>query len=856
VGNGNSKDLKDMTAIDPVTGVAETGNVNQGKMALTPAAKQGIAGIQSPFTNKGNIHSVTSVNSTDVLESQATSAKPLTEEQRQKKTQSLIDITEEQRKLAIDQVATSGELKKLGSTGESLQKVLLGKINGIFNSKSATVAKDGVEGLSQLGQSEELLAGLTGAGATAPVQTALKNMGKLDYIKDNLADGNWSALESKFGVGEGELRKFLRDNGKDPDGKSVKDIITDIDELMTSNTGDIGKAIGFKADPNDPTANIDWNKVSTIFPDKTKFLGTLLSTSLKDELKVDDTLLEDMGYAKDDIPHLKEVLGITDDESVAAFSSKVDQYLSSAYEDVRKASEIVGDPMASLAEKAEAVEKLKAMGYTGTLMAQEDVAKVAQELEDAETGEFEFAGQSMTLKEALSDKNITGLVEGYLAGDESVKLPEVLKDFVDNNRKFFEHAVAELQDEVGEFNDVQKSWKELENSVGKEDMQFLGIPGYDSSNPYYLKKADITSMPAIVQTLVNGSETDKINAKAVVTGLKKIPSVPPAVVSDIIKGLSPAQVKALGDSPESVVHYANAVGVDVAVRRVKDSNKTMPVGTSPAVKTGLLLTAAFGAADATEMMNNYTTLQDLASVGITLPGDPLRTMTILGGFDNPDAIGEALDGLVPDTLSDVAGIVGGDAAIKNSRDTIMKAVSDHPEFAAYMGMARSAKIAGTSPAGFVGVISKMPGNEGKTPEALAAQASGYLAKLNPELGQKLVNEVFGNAAKLPMNSPEFRVAVGNLLTNLDGASPEYKAAAQALMAQAAAAAKAPVRDLTPEQVKAAQTPTLEKGPAAETQRQLESGDILGATNTIDKAIGVQGAQSAITRTGKAISKYF
>jgi hypothetical protein len=854
--NSNNPDLKDMTTISPVTGVSETGNVNQGKMALTPAAKQGIAGIQSPFTNKGNIHSVTSVNSTDVLESQATSAKPLTEEQRQKKTQSLIDITEEQRKQALDQIATSGELKKLGSTGESLQKVLLGKINGIFNANAAGIAIKGTDGLAQIGQNAELMSELTGAGATKPVQDALTTMGKLDYIKDNLdATGtNWVALDQMAG---GDARQFLRDQGFNPDGKSVAEIQAALDEQLTKNTGVIGQAIGFKTDPNDPTANINWETVSTIFPDKTTFLGKLLSTGLKDELKVDDTLLTDMGYdTPEERQHLRDVLGITGDESVSAFSNKVDQYLSTAYEDVRKASEIVGDPMASMAEKTDAVEKLKAMGYTGTLMAQEDVAKVAQELEDAETGEFEFAGQSMTIKDALSDSNITGLVSKYLAGDESVKLPKELEDFVDNNRKFFENAVAELKTEVDGFNSVQDSWKELENSVGKEDMQFLGIPGYDPSKPYYINSADITSMPAIVQTLVNGSETDKINAKAVVTGLKKIPSVPPAVVSDIIKGLKPEQVKALGDKPESVVHYANAVGVDAAVKRVRDSNKAMPVGTSPAVKTGNLLTAAFGAADATEMMNNYTTLSELAAAGIGVPGDPLHGMTVLGSFNNPDDIGNALDSITPDNTNDVAGIVGADTGLQNARSSLMSGVKGHPEVEAYLGMARSAKIAGTSPAGFVGVISKMPGNEGKTPEALAAQASGYLAKLNPELGQKLVNEVFGNAAKLPMNSPEFRVAVGNLLTNLDGASPEYKAAAQALMAQAAAAAKAPVRDLTPEQVKAAQTPTLEKGPAAETQRQLESGDILGATNTIDKAIGVQGAQSAITRTGKAISKYF
>jgi hypothetical protein len=147
VANNTNKDLTKLDTTNNLTAAADPNlTAKQVDMAATPAAKQGIAGIQSPFTNKGNIHqtpkavtdgtqasSIFKTTTTPQTEAQQAEKTPgATDSDRLRRQQFQRDVAESDRQAARDRLAASASLKQLGGAGAAIQEQLGAKIDKLF----------------------------------------------------------------------------------------------------------------------------------------------------------------------------------------------------------------------------------------------------------------------------------------------------------------------------------------------------------------------------------------------------------------------------------------------------------------------------------------------------------------------------------------------------------------------------------------------------------------------------------------------------------------------------------------------------------------------------------------------------
>jgi hypothetical protein len=729
-----TENLKDLDTISPATSVASGGNLDQAKMAMTPAAKQGVAGIASPATNKGNVHNAPGVKPMEGETKVVTQEQKNLLKQKYAEVDTAVDINEQQRQNALAQVAGSKEISKLGEAGASIQAVLSANVNRIFNAKAGqlTGMGGGVDGLAALGKDDKMLAAST---LTAPVKQNLSSIADLDYIADNIAEvNNWGAMESRAGK---NLRQILRDAGFNPDGKSQEEIKAGVDIAMKDLSGKIAQEMGTR-DASGLVA-LDWNKISAAFPNKDKFMATLLSTGLADDIKVDDPLLTDMGYdTPDERSQLKSLLGVGEDVSVREFQRATQNFIDTKFVDVRKAEETVKNPMASMADKQNALKSLRAMGYTGSLVSKEEAQAVNKELIDADTGPFTFGGKTYGgLKDALSDANITGLVNTYLTTGDDTNLPKELKDIVDGNKSFFESVLTELEDEVNQFNSIQKQDKEIKDAFGgDEDLMAAVIPGYVKGKPYATSNTNVSTLPPIAQQILDPTlpaETKELN-KQVLGKIKTIPGMRPEEVTDMVKRLNPASLDFLRKSPANLTNYVNSMTTNAAAKRVKER-----IAKGEQLSSAQVLSTIFGG-DAPQTLSSYSLLTKLANSGFAVPGNPLGSMTAFGMMSDPAALANTIDNMIHDDPSDTSVVANATEGINAIKAGVAASVKDNPDTKKWLDFASAGE--GEDITNFANMYRALPGNENKSDVQNAADAAAAAERLgNGFLSSSLSNVV-------------------------------------------------------------------------------------------------------------------
>ncbi len=523
--NNTNKDLTELNTVNPLTAAANPNlTPKQVDMAATPAAKQGIAGIQSPFTNKGNVHQ-TPASVTDGQKSVFKTTTAPTEEPKQEKEsgasdaerirrlQLQRDVAESDRQAAQERLRGSTTLKQLGGVGDAIQSQLGARIDSLFT-KDSGLEGEGIAAIAgNVELNKQFIAALPEENKTA-ASTAMKAIFDADKILDDpTRAGEHATVQQSMSKALADLSQAISPAGAVTDGK------------------------------------ISWEQVSSFFPDKNQLLGTLVASGLGDQIKVDSQMMTDLGYDTDEEKtEITKLLGLTGNETYKEFSDKINNYLGTEYAEVTQLESKLRDPTLTADERRETLNSLRDLGYTGSLASREEVSALADEVEAVgEEDKIDFAGKEYTIAEALSDEVLTGAVADYLAGNLSAEdLPAGLVRFVEDNKKVFEAAVNDLKDEIGQYNTMQDEWKTLQ--ALQLDPEVMKALGYNPDQKIQTTKLNAGSMP-LISSILTGKDPDgkSIPVEKYKTFLTNVSKFPPAISQQVLTNLKASDLKRLSE---------------------------------------------------------------------------------------------------------------------------------------------------------------------------------------------------------------------------------------------------------------------------------------------------------------------
>ena len=728
--NSSDKPLTELDTTNPATAAANP-NLTQKQvdMAATPAAKQGIDGIQSPFTNKGNIHVPKSADSifktaeapTPDTKSQE-KAQGIADAQRTKQLDSQRAVVEADRQAAQERLAASKSLRNVGGIASSIQNQLASQVDRLFSEESSKLQG---EGLSAIAGSEELRKQMTlPEESKAVASTALDEIYKYDQELDNLTEA----------AAGSEAYNLAQQN-------------------MTAAVGKLATALGSS------DGKVTWDQVKGLFPDQEKLLGVLASSSMADQITVDSQMLNDLGYDTDaEKEEITKLLGLTGKESVTEFRSKVDSYLNSEYKEVSQLENQLRDRTLSTEEREDILNRLKDLGYTGTLAARSDVTQTYNNIKDIADQSFKFAGREMTMEEALSDASVTGAVSDYLAGRiERGELPEALADFVDENKDVFEDAMADLKDEVQQYNTTQEEWRQL--SSLQLDPKIMETLGFDPNSKIQSKRLNTDSMALLKGILpVRDKDGNLVTPPTAVqyqSLLTKLSSKAPAMLPEILANLKPADVEALTKDPILERDYMNSLAAvnNMAAIKARMTNATAEDDLSGDEIIGLIFgqdpeAMATGKVDAIRgMRETLDKIKTLQSAGITDLDGAYNAMLAVGDVTDGKALYDKLAESLGDSVTDLSGF---SSKLKNGIAAFTSAAGSVKELSKYDALIDGLnKKSGTGILSGLQALGKIKGQDMSTD---VREAMKYLPRDLPEaeraqMRQQIVDGYVGGITK-------------------------------------------------------------------------------------------------------------
>lgn len=174
-------------------------------------------------------------------------------------------------------------------------------------------------------------------------------------------------------------------------------------------------------------------------------------------LKVADLDIQSLGF--NDLTELATLLGMDPAELAEFNPNQLIDTIQAEIQDEFSAADALraklDDPTIGAAERAEARKQLREMGATGIKVAESDLDKLADEIENADT--VMFNGEEIEVGELLDDEYMSGLAAAYysdLTGEFADKLrteePEFVK-WLDSNRTALEQSVSQLDSAIQQF---------------------------------------------------------------------------------------------------------------------------------------------------------------------------------------------------------------------------------------------------------------------------------------------------------------------------------------------------------------------------------------------------------------------
>jgi hypothetical protein len=290
---------------------------------------------------------------------------------------------------------------------------------------------------------------------------------------------------------------------------------------------------------------------------KAFFLGTQESTAqqvaqnTQDNISVADLDLPSLGFNSPE--ELANLLGVDPAQlqglTIKQLKQDIEGKIQDEFTQIQDLEKKATDPMLGAAERAEARKQLREMGAVGIRKVESDVDKLADQIANADTVEFD--GEDIAVSDLLEDEYISGLTAKYLdqntdpqwKADFKSRNPDLAK-WIDDNQVALLDAVADIDDSIKQFADTQEKNMQLaepatgQPALPKELMQKL-IPDFGKLSAEQL---NVDNIPIL--KFMNQEENLKEAANAY-DALKTLYQYDPDLVSELA-GMDEGMLRSLG----------------------------------------------------------------------------------------------------------------------------------------------------------------------------------------------------------------------------------------------------------------------------------------------------------------------
>lgn len=311
----------------------------------------------------------------------------------------------------------------------------------------------------------------------------------------------------------------------------------------------LGKLTGGTATPEDvQRANqlMGRNASNLLTPEQLKGMfgttsqqvGTQVTQAVANDLKVgdlDQNQIASLGFS--DSNQLAQVLNVAPSDlgnmTVEQLQEKVKQIKSGEYQKTQTLQQQSSDPNLGAAERKEARALLREAGAVGTRAADEQIADLAQQVDEADT--VKFAGEQLSVRELLSDEKLNGTISRYFDDpnykEQLEKEEPEFADWLKANEASVKQMMDKVDPAVKQYNEIQAqrtgAAKTAQGTVLSDDLMkmvyddwgSLGTTQYDTSKePEALKiikseSADPTVRANLEDFLNQAAKSDKYMAQ-------------------------------------------------------------------------------------------------------------------------------------------------------------------------------------------------------------------------------------------------------------------------------------------------------------------------------------------------------
>lgn len=361
---------------------------------------------------------------------------------------------------------------------------------------------------------------------------------------------------------------------------------------------------------------LDANTLKSKFLTGSAQIGQALASGLADSLKVVDADVASLGIgSKSDIAALlgvdeqeldamsvSELLGDIADEQQKQFTTTKSMQLSAA------------SPLLGQAERAAARQALRGASVSGVLSAEDSIADIQQQLDEANT--VKFAGEDVSVENLLTDEYLSGIVKSYLddptgpVGADLAKNNPDLKDWIETNKAGLDKLAAGIDKETTDFANLQYENQKLKTPEGAgtiddKAMKAL-IPDWGQLRGEAYTKAPLFDV-------ISNTNIDAGIRSNLVNGINRLSSFDSSRVSELA-GMNYNNLISLGlDKAENMQRYIDNAQ---AARSMEVAPTSSPAAflstlgvvdpqrfTEDAKKTRLYTSLGIGGSDSTELLD-------------------------------------------------------------------------------------------------------------------------------------------------------------------------------------------------------------------------------------------------------------
>jgi hypothetical protein len=263
------------------------------------------------------------------------------------------------------------------------------------------------------------------------------------------------------------------------------------------------------------------------------------------KLTAQDLMNQGLNYTS---AQLSTLLGVPEDQvanlTVGQIRAQVQQQIANEFNKSQQLQQKATSGELGVAERGLAHQAGMEASATGVRASEADVAKLDQQIKNAET--VTFNGQQMPIETMLSDENISKTITDYLnaapGSPQRAQLdktePELSK-FITNNQALLKDAADKLSAGAGQFQELQKTNKDVASLGGQlpDDLVNKLVPGAG-------QLADQKLDPNSVPVLAAAQGLDDTHKRQYTQDLQEVTNQFPQA-TDELKSLSADQVKAL-----------------------------------------------------------------------------------------------------------------------------------------------------------------------------------------------------------------------------------------------------------------------------------------------------------------------